>query len=283
MEYSYIKSNGTLVDYLNTLDERKIEVLAVDVEGDFNLHQYGEKLCLIQLYDGEDAVIIDPFKVSLDLIKRLLESRSTLKIMFDAPGDRAFLFKNYGIDVLSILDLQTAVLLLNYEKNDLASVLHAALGLERQRSKKKFQQYNWTKRPIEESALEYALDDVIHLFDLKEKLFADIIQQKLMDQFFLRNLQAQNKPHVYNSKPRLFRTKNFRTLKGREQILFEKLYLIREKHAKRLNHPPHSLLPNEVLFRLAMSTDKLHRSHFGKRVPKDTVKEIMQEMKENCA
>lgn len=283
MDFTYIKSNGKLIQYLNKLDENRTEVLALDVEGDFNLHQYGEKLCLIQLYDGEEAVIIDPFKVSFDLIKRLLESRSTLKIMFDAPGDRAFLFKNHGIDVRSILDLQTAVLLLNYDKNDLASVLSQALGLERNRSKKKFQQYNWTKRPIEPEALEYAVDDVAYLFDLKEKLFSEIIQHNLMDQFFLRNLQAQNKPHVYNTRPRLFRTKSFKTLKTREQTLFEKLYLIREKHAKRLNHPPHSVLPNEVLFQLAMSKDKLSRRHFGKRVPSKAVKEIMKEMKENCA
>jgi ribonuclease D len=282
LDFTFIKSNGRLIEYLNKLDDHKTDVLALDVEGDFNLHQYGEKLCLIQLYDGEEAVLIDPFKVSFDLIKRILESRSILKIMFDAPGDRAFLFKNHGIDVLSILDLQTAVLLLNYEKNDLASVLHAALGIEHNRSKKKFQQYNWTKRPIEDAALEYAVDDVVHLFDLKEKLLADIIQNKLMDQFILRNLQAQNKPHIYSTKPRLFRTKNFKTLKSREQRMFETLYQIREKHAKRLNHPPHSILPNDLLFRLAMSREKLSSGHFGKRVPRKAVKEIMQEMKENC-
>lgn len=282
VEYTYIKSNGKLFDYLNELDEKKIEVLALDVEGDFNLHQYGEKLCLIQLYDGEEAVIIDPFKVSLDLIKRLFESRSILKIMFDAPGDRAFLYKNHGIDVLSILDLQTAVLLLNYEKNDLASVLKQALGVDRGYSKKKFQQYNWTKRPIDKAALDYAVDDVVHLFNLKEKLFQEIIDNNLMDRFLLRNLQAQNKPHVYNSRPRLLRSKNFKMMKNREQMLFETLYNIREKYAKRLNHPPNSVLPNELLFRLAMSQAKLSKRHFGKRVPRKAVHEIMQEMKENC-
>lgn len=278
MKYEYIDNENKLFNYMKALKENETEIIALDIEGESNLHQYGEKLCLVQIYDGKDAVIIDPFVTPIDRTKKIFENRSIMKIMYDAPGDRAFLYKNCGIDTLSIFDLQAAVCLLDYEKRDLSSVLKQALQIEGTKSKKKYQKYNWVTRPLDSKAIEYAIEDVIYLFDLKDRLLSEIVEKGLLEKFILRNLQAQNKPHIYDKRPKLMRSRNFLELKNKEQGVFEKLFNTREEHAKKLNLPPNSVLLNDLLFKLTTSKVNLQKTNLGKNIPERTKDQIFEEM-----
>lgn len=279
MEYRYIDSAEKLSRHLNGLRSARIDTVALDLEGESNLHQYGEMLCLIQMYDGKDAAIIDPFKTSIKPIKKFLEDRMIMKIMYDAAGDRAFLFKNYGIDLRSILDLQPAVSLLNFDKRDLSSVLTKALNMDARKSKKKFQRYNWTRRPVSSAAIEYAIEDVIYLFKLKDKLLSEIIKTGLLDQFILKNLQVQNKPHIYNSKPKLFQSGRYIGLTNGEKRIFERLFEIRDKFAKIINYPPNSVLANDLLFELTTANTTVRSVKFSDRIPFKIKSGIIEELK----
>jgi len=279
VNYKYIDSAGKLAAHLHRLKDVGRDMIALDLEGEFNLHRYGEKLCLIQIYDGKDAAIIDPFKISLAHIKRFLENRSIMKIMYDASGDRAFLYKNYGIDLLSILDLQEAVGLLGYEKTGLKSVLKEILNIDGGKSKKKYQKYNWNRRPIDSSAIEYAIEDVLYLFDLKDKLIHEIIEKGLLEKYILKNLQVQNKPHVYSKKPKLLESGKFKSFKIEQQRIFERLFRIREIYAKNINLPPNSVFSNELLFKLTEAQTAVTDMEFGKRVSVKVKNKIIEEIK----
>jgi ribonuclease D len=277
-KYDYIDSENKLSKYISDLKENKIDTIALDIEGESNLHQYGEKLCLVQIYDGNNACIIDPFKTPMNLIKQILENRSIMKIMFAAPGDRVFLYRNCGIDTISILDLQAAVLLLDYQKNDLSSVLKRALNIGEGKSKKRFQKYNWNKRPLDDTAIDYALGDVIHMFKLKDHLFAEIIRKGLLDKFILRNLQVQNKPYAHEKSPGIIRSSRFKGLSNDEKKILTKLFEIREKYAKKINLAPNSVVPNDILFEMAANNIKAKDIHLGRRIPEKTGKHIIEEM-----
>lgn len=278
MNYRYIDSAEKLSRHLAGLRNPRIDTVALDLEGESNLHQYGEKLCLIQMYDGRDAALIDPFKTPMKPIKKFLEDRSKMKIMYDAAGDRAFLFKNYGIDLKSVLDLQAAVGLLNYEKRDLSSVLIKTLKVDAGKSKKKFQRYNWTRRPLSSAAIEYAIEDVIYLFELKDKLLSEIIKSELLEQFILKNLQVQNKPHIYNSKPKLFQSGRYIGLPDGEKRIFERLFEIRDKFAKIINYPPNSVLANDLLFDLTTANITVRNVKFSDRIPFKIKSGIIEEL-----
>jgi ribonuclease D len=58
MNYIQINSDEELLKAIEVLNSK--ERIAVDFEGEFNLHVYGEHLCLIQVYDGDVFYIIDP-------------------------------------------------------------------------------------------------------------------------------------------------------------------------------------------------------------------------------
>ena len=279
MNYWYIDSAENLSRHLNGLRNARIDTVALDLEGESNLHQYGEMLCLIQMYDGKDAAIIDPFKTSMKPIKKFLEDRSIMKIMYDAAGDRAFLFKNCGIDLKSILDLQPAVSLLNFEKRDLSSVLTTTLKMDARKSKKKFQRHNWTRRPISSAAIEYAIEDVIYLFELKDRLLSEIIKSGLLDQFILKNLQVQNKPHIYNSQPKLFQSRRYINLTDREKRVFERLFEVRDRYAKIINYPPNSVLANDLLFELTTANITVREVGFTEKIPLKIKNGIIEDLK----
>lgn len=276
MDYTYIDTDKQLSDYLKQLENSGTKQIALDIEGESNLHEYGERLCLIQVFDGKNSVIIDPLAVSQSLTKKFFEDRSIMKIMFDAQGDRAFLYKNERADLMSVLDLQPAVELLGYAKRDLTSVLHQSIHIEPQVSKKKFQRYNWTRRPISSEALEYALGDVIYLFALKDRLLYTIIEEGLLDSYILKNLQVQNKPHNYPSRPGILRSGRFKNLNSRSQKLVEELYKLRDIYAKQLNLPPNSVFANDQLFKLARGDMHPDDLRFGKNVAKSIQETIYE-------
>lgn len=269
MEYRYIDDEEKLKTYAGELKDAGTSVLALDIEGESNLHQYGENLSLVQIYDGREGVIIDPLAVATEGLRDILENRNILKIMYSAQGDRAFLYKNCRIDLLSILDLQAAVNLLDFEKRDLNSVLRQALNVDTGRSKKKFQRYNWNRRPVDAEALQYALEDVIYLFELRDHLYREIRTRGLDDAFILENLKIQNKAHRYDGKPRMFKSRRFRDLGKEGQKRFEQAYQIRDEHARELNLPPHNVFPNDILFELAAGRRNPGDVPYGRRVPRE--------------
>ena len=64
IEYTLIKSDDDLIKYRKYLDHNNITIVSMDFEGEYNLHIYGETLCLIQIYDGNKYFVIDPFGIS---------------------------------------------------------------------------------------------------------------------------------------------------------------------------------------------------------------------------
>ena len=170
MDYTYLDTDEDIsaaVAHWNGKDR-----IAVDFEGEFNLHIYGEHLCLIQVYDGEGFYIIDPRSgsVTLNGLKAFFLS-PVEKVWFDAQSDAALVHKNYGIVIANIFDIRILALTLGYTGN-LTGLKETYLGIssEGSGSKKRNQTANWLKRPLPQPQIEYALEDVRYLLALKDVL-----------------------------------------------------------------------------------------------------------------
>ena len=94
----------------------------------------------------------------------------------------------------------------------------------------------------------------------------------------LKNLQAQNKPHIYSTKPKLFSSGRFSSLGAEKQRVFKRLFEIRDRYAKNINLPPNSVFPNEQLFVLAEARNGCGDIHFGKRVSERTKQKIVADL-----
>lgn len=115
--YTLIDSDAKLNLLQSQWKEQGITTVAMDFEGEFNLHIYGEHLCLIQLFDGSAYALVDPFTLSKEALKAFLEDASLLKVMFDCASDSALVRKQYDILLDGVYDIRIAALALGYIGN----------------------------------------------------------------------------------------------------------------------------------------------------------------------
>ena len=275
----YIDSDGKFRGWMESIPPDQYAV-AVDIEAEFNLHIYGEHFCLLQAYDGNRAVAVDPETVSMELIKEFFESRRLLKITYDSASDRTLLYKNHGILMSSLLDLRPAVEILGFEKRGLSSVLEQVLAVPPARDKQKFQQYNWTKRPIDPAALAYAIDDVVHLYRLRDALFELLRQRGLFDRYLVENFKVQAEIPETDRKPGMLRGGRFKRLKSGQRALLEELHAEREEIAKAVNLPPNTVFANKELFSLVTDRRSPRDARRSRNVPPEPFEKLLARFEE---
>lgn len=231
----------------------KKDCLAVDFECEFNLHVYGEHLCLIQVFDGDKFFIIDPR--SKDVSVKGLEtffSLDTKKLWFDCQSDSALVYKNYGLKINNIIDLRVYAKALGFQGN-LLSLEKEFLGLNILVNKKKNQQANWMKRPIDTENLEYALLDVASLMDLEVVLKAKCKERKLD-----KNVDSAMKKatSVKEPEPGWKRIGSWRHYNDEQKLIVKHIYISRDKIAKRFNVPASRVLEKQKIIDLAINPPK---------------------------
>lgn len=267
IKYTKISTDDELIDLRKHWLDENIHTIAMDFEGEFNLHVYGCKLCLIQVFDGFNFYIIDPFKLSEIELKKTLENKDIVKIFYGSESDISLVYKQYGIKMNTVLDLKTFVDALEYEEKGLDSVIDKVMGIKIN-NKKKFQKHNWIKRPIDEDAIQYALIDVQYLFNLKEKLLNMIIDKGKTETLIQRIIKYR---FDYDKEliPAFFKSKEYKALKPDEQTLSKKIFEIREKYAKEINWPPNNLLEKQDLINISKNINAIENVNLKKRIDKE--------------
>ncbi len=248
MDYSYIDNDELLLAAAGRFG--KLERIAVDFEGEFNLHIYGEHLCLIQVYDGESFYLIDPRseKVTEKGLSAFFSS-PVRKIWFDCQSDAALVSKVYGKKIENIFDIRVLAQTLGYQGN-LKGLEETYLGLESGISKKKNQQANWLKRPLPEEQIEYALEDVAHLMEL-EDILVQLVREKGLEKqaaAAMKKATAVKKPS-----PPWTRIGAWKRLNPAERIYVKCIFLARDSIARRFNVPAARVMDKHSI--LALSQD----------------------------
>ena len=278
MNYINIKNEAELRAYMKKFEEKGLHVIALDIEAESNLHAYGEKLCLTQIFDGVNSVIIDPLKINNYALKLLFENTNILKVMYDAGSDLSLLKNTADIEIKSILDLRPAAELLNYEKKDLHSIIAFELGIFLEK-KRKYQQHNWINRPVSEEAIEYALNDVVHLLALKDIVLAKLFAKKLLEPFLLKNLQIQNKNYARNPEDKYRKINGYSRLRDNEKAVFRKVFDIRDKYAELFNIPPHNVIHKADLIKIMKDVTYLDEIRFTKKISKALTRDILHDLR----
>ena len=250
ISYKVISSDRDIVEFSKSLHNNTIGTIAIDFESENNLHEYGSKICLIQIFDGKNYFVIDPFQISKEQLKSFLEDKKIVKLGYGCESDMSLLFKQYQIRIKALYDLKIMVDVLEIEKKGLGDVNKLLLGIESESNKKKYQMHNWTRRPIDKQAIEYALSDVAYLFSLRTILLDKILSQGLigllLEQFVKREYDYEKIPI-----PTIFKSREFGDLHKDEKERAKIIYEIREKYAKEQNCPANDILLNKDLLHIA--------------------------------
>lgn len=243
--YSWISSDKALNELLDTWEKSGVTSIAVDFEGEFNLHIYGEHLCLVQIFDEKEFYLIDPFSVSADSLKRLFENPKLEKLWFACSSDANLLWKKYAIRLTNVYDLAVEKEILGLSGN--LATLEALFNLNNSESvnKKKKQKSNWLVRPLPEEQIEYALSDVAYLFKIKKELNRMSAELQKTQDVACAMKNAVNIKMEYA----LGYTKlpGYKRMRKEQKIKAKHLFLAREKLAQDLNKPPFQILDKHVV------------------------------------
>ena len=222
--------------------------IAVDFEGEFNLHIYGEHLCLVQIFDGDSFYIIDPRsdKVTAEGLGLLFQSEAE-KIFFASQSDAALIHKCYGMTIRNIYDIRIPALLLGYTGN-LLGLEELYLGISSSGGKKRKQTSNWLVRPLSEEQIEYALSDVEHLIELKDILEREIEAKGLQKECSSMMRKASIiKPPVQPWK----KVGDWRRMAKEERVYLRYLFIARDSIAERFNVPAVRVMDKHMLLTLS--------------------------------
>lgn len=250
--YTWVSSDEALDKLLDNWEKRAVTSIAVDFEGEFNLHIYGEHLCLVQIFDEKEFYLIDPFSVSADSLKRLFENPKLEKLWFACSSDANLLWKKYAIRLTNVYDLAIEQEILGLSGN--LADLEVLFGLNNPEStnKKKNQKSNWLLRPLPEEQIEYALSDVAYLFEIKKELNRMSVELRKTKDVACAMKDVINIKTEYA--PGYTKLPGYKRMKKEQKIKAKHLFLAREKLAQDLNKPPFQILDKRIVTDLSMKS-----------------------------
>lgn len=225
--------------------------IAIDTESN-SFYAYFNRICLIQISTEQEDYIIDPFLVGdIKGFGKILSSPDIEKIFHAAANDIAGLKRDFKFTVNNIFDTSVAAKILGYRQLGLAPILLEHFGIS---LNKKWQRYDWGRRPLRNEQIEYARFDTHFLIPLRHKLVAELKGKDLL----WAAREAFEKLCMQQITEKHFRPGDFLHIYGAQSLdvvgkrILKALYLFREKEARRRDRAPFRILTNDTLLRLAL-------------------------------
>ncbi len=216
---------------------------------------YWSKLCLIQLAlpgkDG-DAVLVDPIAgdaMSMDPLYDLFLHKATVKVFHAARQDLEIFFVEGGVFPEPMFDTQVAAMVCGFGEQVGYETLVKKIAHEPLDKTSRFT--DWSRRPLTEAQMVYALADVTHLRVIYEHLSAQIAKngrQKWVEE----ELSILTDPATYTVTPEDAWTRvKTRTTSGRFLAVVKELARFREDYAQKNNVPRSRVMKDDALLEVA--------------------------------
>lgn len=224
----------------------KSPVLAIDTEF-LREKTYFPKLCLLQMATEDETVIVDPFKIDdLSILAPVLECESVVKLFHAGRQDLEILNRECGVVPHPIFDTQVAATLLGYTQQIGYGPLASALcGIN---LKKKDSFTDWSRRPLSDSQVKYAADDVIYLPKMYAKMTAQL-DKRGRRSWLDCEFRAMEDPanYVVDADNRFRRLKRVNQLNRKQLSAAKQLAAWRERRAQRFDIPRKWIITDEQI------------------------------------
>lgn len=214
------------------------------------------KLCLIQLAGGDHEVIIDPLVKDIDLAPfyALMANEAVTKVFHAARQDVEIFFHFGGVIPKPMIDTQIASMVCGYgDSIGYENLVKRVLGIQIDKSHRFT---DWSRRPLKDAQLEYALADVTHLRDAWPKIKADIVSKDRMswmdEETAILTRQETYELHPENAWMRL-KNKGFRK---RSLAVLMEVAAWREDQAQTRDMPRGRILKDDGLYEIARHAPK---------------------------
>lgn len=168
----------TDTDTLAALCERLAKSDFVTVDTEFmRENTYWPELCLVQIANEEEAAAIDPLADGIDLKPLwdlLCENEEVLKVFHAGGQDVEIVYNFTGKTPHPIFDTQIAMMAISQnEQIGYANLVESWLGIPVDKGARFT---DWSRRPLTERQIEYAIGDVTHLSDIFPRILKKLIK-----------------------------------------------------------------------------------------------------------
>lgn len=221
-------------------------VLAIDTEF-LREKTYYAKLCLLQMATDSEIAIVDPFAVrDLKVLQPLLLDEAIVKLFHAGTQDLEILKRDIGVLPRSVFDTQVAAALLGHTQQiGYGALVQSVCGV----TLKKIDSFtDWSRRPLSDSQLEYAADDVRYLPELYRVMREALVEKGRLE-WLTRDFEELVDPAHYEVDP----YERFRHLKRGGQLSRKQLAAARgvaawrEVEAQKRNVPRKWVLTDEQI------------------------------------
>jgi ribonuclease D len=208
---------------------------------------YYPRLCLLQMASPEEGILVDPLADGLDLqpFMALMANEAVVKVFHAARQDLEIVWTLGRMLPTPLFDTQIAAMVCGY--GDSVGYEQLANDLAKARIDKSSRFTDWSRRPLSEAQLTYALSDVTHLRDIYLALKADL-ERSGRTEWLVEEMAVLNHPGTYETKPEdaWMRLKG-RVRKPREVALLMELAAWRESEAQAKDVPRGRILKDDAL------------------------------------
>ncbi|MGC9522581.1 MAG: ribonuclease D [Anaerolineae bacterium] len=224
---------------------------AVDTEAN-SLYAYQEQVCLVQLSIPGTDYLVDPLALEdMSPLAPFFESPAIEKIFHAADYDLMVLRRDFDFVTRDIFDTMWAARILGWPKVGLADILALHFDVE---VNKRYQRYNWGKRPLDPQALRYAWMDSHYLLPLREIQKAELEatgRWAEAQEVFNYLTSTVDVPPQDDVARYFWRLKGVHRMRSYERKKLFQLFLWRERAAEELDRPSAMIISNNRLVRLA--------------------------------
>ena len=231
------------------------EFVTVDTEF-MRERTYWPKLCLAQVAGPEDAAAIDALAEGIDLtpLDELMCNPRVLKVFHAARQDLEIFYLRLNKVPGPLFDTQVAAMVCGH--GEAASYESLATRLAKAKIDKSSRFTDWSRRPLSERQITYALSDVTHLRVVYEKLKRQLDKTGRFS-WIAEEMAVLNDPGTYRADPeQAWRRLKPRGASPRLLAILKEVAAWRERTAQRIDIPRQRLLRDEQLLEIASHAPK---------------------------
>ncbi len=218
---------------------------------------YYPKLCLIQMASPDGSgVLVDPLSSEIDLqpFVDLMGDERVVKVFHSARQDLEIVWMLGKTLPHPFFDTQVAAMVCGF--GDSVSYEQLVNDLAKAKIDKSSRFTDWSRRPLSEAQLAYALSDVTHLVKIYEALVGELLRTD-RGAWLDEEMAVLTSPETYQADPRqAWRRLAGRMRKPREIAVLMEVAAWREREAQTRNVPRGRILKDEAVIDVASSAPR---------------------------
>ena len=244
----YVTDTETLASLVEQL--RRAPAVGIDTEF-MRERTYFARLCLIQIASDEVAAIIDPIAIGdLSPLLELVSDPGVVKIFHAGSQDLEIFYRLLGAVTAPVFDTQVAATLAGFQQQvGYGALVREMLDVQLDKGDT---YTDWSKRPLSDTQVEYALNDVRYLPEMYRRLVAELDKEGRTS-WLAADFGRMEDPATYEPLPeeQWRRVKRVSSLNRRQLALAREVAAWRELEAQRRDVPKRWVLGDESIVEIA--------------------------------